>query len=233
MIEGFGARLRHERERRQIALQTIAETTKISITLLEGLERDNVSRWPTGIFRKSYIRDYAKAIGLDPDIVAREFAELYPDPTEVVPVAPEAVAAKPAAAAAAALEPARNTISRVSEAVGRASSRVNAVPKALRRMPPVVIRFTIVSTGPTFTKGRFLNDVRKRWAAAACDAGVSFLMALCLFAVLGRFWTPLGVSMLCYYVGGIVILGNTPGVCLFAPDQTEAPPRAAHQQIEL
>ena len=27
----------------------------------------------------------------------------------------------------------------------------------------------------------------------------------------------LGVTALCYYVGGIIVLGNSPGVCLFAP----------------
>ncbi len=62
-MDSFGSRLRYERERRQIALKSIAESTKIGITLLEGLERDDVSRWPSGIFRKSFIRSYAEAIG--------------------------------------------------------------------------------------------------------------------------------------------------------------------------
>ena len=35
--------------------------------------------------------------------------------------------------------------------------------------------------------------------------------------VLGNFWTPFGVSTVCYYVLSILVLGNTPGVCLFAP----------------
>ncbi len=79
----FGARLRYERERRQIALKSIADATKIGIGLLEGLERDDVSRWPSGIFRKSFIRAYAEAIGMDPDPVVREFVERYPDPLEI------------------------------------------------------------------------------------------------------------------------------------------------------
>lgn len=83
MSDSFGARLRHERERRQIALRSIAEGTKISIGLLEGLERDDVSRWPSGIFRKSFIRAYAEAVGLNADAIAREFLERYPDPVEV------------------------------------------------------------------------------------------------------------------------------------------------------
>jgi transcriptional regulator with XRE-family HTH domain len=78
----FGPRLRQERERRHISLKSIAENTKISRSLLEALERDDVSRWPTGIFRRSFVRSYALAIGLDADEIAREFAERFPDPTE-------------------------------------------------------------------------------------------------------------------------------------------------------
>src|SRR3954462_15482317 len=81
----FGPRLRQERERRQISLKSIAENTKISRSLLEALERDDVSRWPTGIFRRSFVRAYAKAIGLDPDEVVREFGERFPDPMITAP----------------------------------------------------------------------------------------------------------------------------------------------------
>jgi cytoskeletal protein RodZ len=88
MSDSFGARLRYERERRQIPLRSIAEGTKIGFSLLEGLERDDVSRWPSGIFRKSFIRAYADAIGLDPDSVAREFFERHPDPLEVDIITP-------------------------------------------------------------------------------------------------------------------------------------------------
>ena len=83
MSETFGARLRQQRERQQIALRSIAEQTKIGIGLLEGLERDDVSHWPSGIFRRAFIRSYAEHIGLDPVIVVREFLQLFPDPTEV------------------------------------------------------------------------------------------------------------------------------------------------------
>jgi len=78
--ETFGTRLRLQREDQQIPLATIAEHTKIKLSLLEGLERDDVSRWPTGIFRRSYFRAYARAIGLEPDRVLPEFQALYPDP---------------------------------------------------------------------------------------------------------------------------------------------------------
>ncbi|PYR28588.1 MAG: hypothetical protein DMF98_02480 [Acidobacteria bacterium] len=88
---GFGRRLRMERERRTITLASISDNTKISQSLLEGLERDDVSRWPSGIFRRSFIRAYAQAIGLDPDVVAKEFLERFPDPVDP-PVSAETTA---------------------------------------------------------------------------------------------------------------------------------------------
>ncbi len=85
MDESFGARLRLQRERQQVALATIAEQTKIKLSLLEGLERDDVSHWPEGIFRRAFVRGYARAIGLDPDVVVRDFLALHPDSVEVIP----------------------------------------------------------------------------------------------------------------------------------------------------
>jgi transcriptional regulator with XRE-family HTH domain len=82
MPETFGARLRQRREDQNIALVTIAEQTKIKASLLEALERDDVSHWPSGIFRRAYVRAYAQAIGLHPDVVVREFLEVHPDPAE-------------------------------------------------------------------------------------------------------------------------------------------------------
>src|SRR5215510_13258829 len=82
MAETFGTRLRQRREEQHIDLRTIAEKTKIKQSLLEALERDDVSHWPTGIFRRAFIRAYAVAVGLDPDVIVREFLERYPDPVE-------------------------------------------------------------------------------------------------------------------------------------------------------
>ena len=93
MPDSFGARLRMQREERQIALTSIAEETKIKLSLLEGLEKDDVSHWPSGIFRKAYLRTYAHMIGLDPDEVLREFLELYPDPADVLESTAVALAA--------------------------------------------------------------------------------------------------------------------------------------------
>ena len=82
MSEALGTRLRQERERRQIPLSTIAARTKISEALFEGLERDDLSRWPSGIFRRSFIRAYAEAVGLDAEPIVREILARFPDHAE-------------------------------------------------------------------------------------------------------------------------------------------------------
>lgn len=73
----LGVYLRAERERRGLALRTISETTKVSVPLLEGLEADDISRWPGGIFRRAFVRSYAEAVGLDPDAVFRRFEQQH------------------------------------------------------------------------------------------------------------------------------------------------------------
>jgi transcriptional regulator with XRE-family HTH domain len=86
MPESFGARLRRQREGQRVSLAAIAEQTKIHLPLLEELEQDKVTHWPSGIFRRAFIRAYADAIGLRPDDAVREFLALYPDPIEVVAI---------------------------------------------------------------------------------------------------------------------------------------------------
>src|SRR5262245_9758116 len=80
--ESLGKYLRHERERRQISLESVADRTKINIGLLKGLERDDLSRWPPGLFRRSFIRAYATATGLDAEAVVLEFLARFPDHEE-------------------------------------------------------------------------------------------------------------------------------------------------------
>jgi len=96
-VGAFGPRLRRERERRRISLASIAANTKISMALLEALERDDVRRWPSGIFRRSFVRAYAEAIGVDAIAIAQEFAERFPDPADPPPAPATPPAAAPAA----------------------------------------------------------------------------------------------------------------------------------------
>ena len=82
----LGSYLRLERESRGLTLKTISESTKVSVALLEGLEADDISRWPGGIFRRAFVRAYAQSVGLNPDDVFRRFETQYQPPAEVMPV---------------------------------------------------------------------------------------------------------------------------------------------------
>lgn len=74
----FGPRLRRERERRGISLETLASVTNVSIELWQGFERNDFSRWPKGLFARAFVRDYAKAVGLDANEVVDDFCRLFP-----------------------------------------------------------------------------------------------------------------------------------------------------------
>lgn len=78
--EAFGARLRREREGRGITLDAIVKSTKINRSLLEALERNDLSQWPVGIFRRAFLRAYAAAIGLPVEPLVAEFVQLFPEP---------------------------------------------------------------------------------------------------------------------------------------------------------
>jgi transcriptional regulator with XRE-family HTH domain len=95
----LGAYLRRERERRGLALRSISESTKVSFPLLEGLEADDISRWPGGIFRRAFVKSYAECVGLDPDDVFRRFERQHQSEVPVVadPVAAAATATSPPA----------------------------------------------------------------------------------------------------------------------------------------
>ncbi len=74
----FGTRLREARERRGVSLRAIAEATKISVGVLEALERNDVSRLPGGIFSRAFVRSYAVEVGLDPEATIQEFVAQFP-----------------------------------------------------------------------------------------------------------------------------------------------------------
>jgi transcriptional regulator with XRE-family HTH domain len=197
MRQGFGERLRHERERRQISLESIAASSKVNVLLFKGLECGDISRWPTGIFRRSFVRTYATAIGLDPDAVVREFLELYPDPIDPPVDALAADAAPPRPVAPPARRP------------------LWAALAALLALPPG-LRLRVADTARMFAKRHMIPEVRGRWAAVSVDAAVILGTGIALFLLVGVFWMPLAIFMFCYYFGSILVVGNTPGVCLAA-----------------
>jgi transcriptional regulator with XRE-family HTH domain len=75
----FCAELRRARERKGISLDHIAQTTKVSGLLFAELEQCDLSRWPSGIYRRSFFRDYVTFTGLPVESTTSEFVRLFPE----------------------------------------------------------------------------------------------------------------------------------------------------------
>lgn len=97
----FCLALKTARERKGITLDQIAESTKIPAYLFEGLERNDLSRWPEGLFKRSFFRDYARSIGLPVTEACADFVRLFlnDEAAAVTPAAGPAAVAGPASEA--------------------------------------------------------------------------------------------------------------------------------------
>lgn len=60
----FGTFLREERERRQVTLAAIAQSTKLSVSSLKLMEAGKLDDLPPDVFVRGFIRSYAKTLGI-------------------------------------------------------------------------------------------------------------------------------------------------------------------------
>ena len=74
----FGELLREARKARGLSLREISVSTKISITVLQAIECDDIASLPGGIFTRSFVRSYSAAIGLDPAATLQDFLVRFP-----------------------------------------------------------------------------------------------------------------------------------------------------------
>ncbi|MBA2301655.1 MAG: helix-turn-helix domain-containing protein [Acidobacteria bacterium] len=95
-MNDFGGKLRQAREGRGMSVRQMATATKISVTTLEALERNDISKLPGGIFSRSFVRSYAVEVGLDPDATVNDYLDRCqgepPPPVPVVQIPEEELA---------------------------------------------------------------------------------------------------------------------------------------------
>jgi hypothetical protein len=182
----FGPRLRSERERRGISLNTIVTVTKVGADLWVGLERNDFSKWPSGIFARAFVRDYAKAIGLDADEVVDEFCRLFPAIGDrrvgrIIKAQAELIGHDPDGVDEAALLPPggdRRSVARERKAEVRAR-RIRLAPRTVSASIDIACTLSLGAAG-----------------AAIAGAG---------------FWASAGVAALVYFTVSTVFSGATPG----------------------
>src|SRR3954447_18469213 len=75
-MTSIGERLRRQRLQNGMSIEKIALDTKISARLLEAIEAEQFEKLPGGVFRRSFVLQYARALGVDPDEIAAELKQL-------------------------------------------------------------------------------------------------------------------------------------------------------------
>ena len=67
-MTGFGEDLKHERESRGLTLEALAAETRVQLRHLAALEQDQFEALPGGLFRRSIVRAYLAAAGLEEQV---------------------------------------------------------------------------------------------------------------------------------------------------------------------
>lgn len=85
----LGSMLRQERLRRQLDLAGIAKETKICTPILDAIENDRFNAIPGGAYRRYFVGQYGRALGMDPDAVVAKFKEQFEEPPLPLPTPPK------------------------------------------------------------------------------------------------------------------------------------------------
>ncbi len=186
--DSFGLRLRAARERRRITLESITEKTKVPVTVWQAMERNDFSNWPSGLFARAYVRDYARLVGLDPEEVVDEFCRHFPNGDRR-----------------------RGTLMRQhAEVVDiRSQYRDEQLPRdGDRRTPdPAATVAPFQRLLPGQTAQRLLGAFGDLVVVGGVALGASQLFGV-------GFLATLGVTSVSYYSVGFAILGRSPGFAL-------------------
>lgn len=89
-MTSIGETLRRERLRRGLSVAQVHDRTKISAHLLEAIEADQFDRIPSGVFARSFIRQYAQVLELDEEDLLAQFKQQFEESPEsaAAPLAP-------------------------------------------------------------------------------------------------------------------------------------------------
>ena len=74
--KGPGPLLKGKREEMGLSHEQIAQTTKIRPHILQALEEEDWDSLPSSAFVKGFLRSYARALGLNEDVVANAYREV-------------------------------------------------------------------------------------------------------------------------------------------------------------
>src|SRR6516162_6216118 len=79
-MTSIGETLRRERLKRRLDLDGVSRELKISPRLLEAIEDERFDGLPGGVFAKSFVRQYARMLGLDEEEIVGELQRMLDPP---------------------------------------------------------------------------------------------------------------------------------------------------------
>lgn len=182
----FGPVLRAARERRGISLHELADHTKISVDLWKDLEDNDFTRWPSRIYARTYIREYAVRVGLDPDTIVNEFCRLFPEHGD-----------------------------RRVEGLLRAHAEIVQHRLAWddEQVPPEH-RNRRAADRAAAAKAGWLMRHAGQFLAVGIDIGLPVGIALLGLLVHFGFWSSLAMAAIAYHAAGVFVTGRTFGLIL-------------------
>ncbi len=80
-LEILGAQFRRAREDRHLTFEQIERQTRIRAHYLEAIELGNFGVIPSPVQLRGFVRNYARAVGLDPDLMLAQVEEALAKPT--------------------------------------------------------------------------------------------------------------------------------------------------------
>jgi cytoskeletal protein RodZ len=85
----LGSALQKAREQAGLSLFDLAARTRIPLKTLRAIEANNFADVPPGVFARSFIRTYAREVGVDPAAAVAEFRAMTEPPEEPAPETPQ------------------------------------------------------------------------------------------------------------------------------------------------
>src|SRR5581483_243221 len=84
----LGDLLRGERIRRGLKIEEITAATGIAGHYIRALESEQFEAIPAGVYRRSFVRQYARLLGMNEHEIVTAYQERYPEPPVPLPQMP-------------------------------------------------------------------------------------------------------------------------------------------------
>lgn len=181
----FGPVMRAARERSGISLHELADDTKVNVELWREFEDNDFTRWPSRIYARTCVREYAIRVGLDPDTMVNEFCRLFPEQGD-----------------------------RRAEGLLRAHAAIVQHELTWQDDSSATEERWNRRASDRAASHGWLGKNRGRLFAIGIDTGMALALAGAGVLLHFGFWPSLAVSSLAYHVVGVVALGRTVGMFL-------------------